>query len=668
MCGICGKIYFDSQRKVEPALIRAMCDTLTHRGPDETGVLVEGNVGLGHTRLSIIDLTTGSQPIHNEDKSIWAMCNGEIYNYKTESSNLIALGHHFYTKSDTEVIIHLYEQYGDDFVNRLNGIFGAVVWDKSSRKLILARDHVGVKPLYYFVDDEKLVFASEIKAILKDRIDRQIDLQALSDYLSYNYIPGPRTIFRKIKKLQPGHFLVCRFADRPIVKTVKYWDVPFCPPPVEVTQLPPEKQYRHYGQQLYEKLKEAVKMQLVSDVPLGVWLSGGIDSSTIVALMRQVHSGEIKTFSVGFEQKSYNELGYARAVAQKFETSHQELILPIKPEDIVPKLGYFFDEPFADSSAIPVYYLAWMTKQFVTVALGGDGGDELFAGYLTYNAYKCANLYKKLPAFLAQNVIPSLVARLPVSHKKISFDYKAKRFISASLLAPDVAHYMWKVIFDEDMKRCLLNPDLTAQSHLRQSVDITRQYFSKWMSPEILDKLQYTDLKLYLPDDILVKVDRMSMAHALEVRVPLLDHNIVESAVNLPPDLRLRGFTGKYILRKMMADVLPRKILKGKKRGFNVPMAAWLRNELRTTAWDLLSPAKLKNLGLFNYNYIQTILEAHDNMQFDYSRNIWGLLVFMLWYDAYMPGFSMDATPADRIETIDAPCTKDTLGSPADSR
>jgi len=627
VCGIVGKLNTDRTRAVDPWLIRAMCETLVHRGPDDEGIHVDGPVGLGMRRLSIIDLAGGHQPMSNEDGTIWVVFNGEIYNYRDWKPALEARGHRFSSNSDTEVIVHLYEEYGDEFVHHLRGMFAIALWDKRREALTLVRDRIGIKPLYYSAQGDRLLFGSELKALLPDGLPREIDPQALHEFLSYNYIPGPRTIFKAVKKLQPGHRLV---ASRGRITVEPYWR----PEPVSSPD-GRAKPVAYYVERLTDLLKEAVRYRLISDVPLGVFLSGGIDSSTVVAVMREVSSDPIKTFSIGFEHESYNELPHARLVARHFETEHHEFTVAPNVVDLLPKLVRFFDEPFADSSAIPVYYLSELARRHVTVALGGDGGDEIFAGYETYTAYKLASLYRSLPKTL-RAAIPPLVARLPVSHAKISFDYKAKRFIQNALLPPERAHYAWKVIFSDDMKRHLYaaEPDGRVQDPFL----VFERELAQCRAETGLSRLQYVDLRVYLPDDILVKVDRMSMAHSLEVRVPLLDHKLVEFAATIPPDLQLRGLRKKYLLKRAMTHRLPATILNRKKGGFNVPVPVWLRHDLHDYVRDVLSEKRLREQGFFHPQYVHGLITDHVNMGVDYSRNIWGLLIFALWYDEYGAG------------------------------
>ncbi|HEV8441084.1 MAG TPA: asparagine synthase (glutamine-hydrolyzing) [Methylomirabilota bacterium] len=627
MCGIVGKLNTDRTKPVDAGLIRAMCQTLVHRGPDDEGVHVDGPVGLGMRRLSIIDLGGGHQPISNEDGTVWVVQNGEIYNYRDWRPTLEARGHRFTTNSDTEVIVHLYEEYGDEFVQHLRGMFAIALWDKRREALILVRDRLGIKPLYYSTERDRLLFGSELKALLPDGISREIDRQALHEFLSYNYVPGPRTIFKAVRKLQPGHRLIARHG-RVVVEP--YWR----PQPADTPRGDTEP-VAYYVERLTELLKESVRYRMIADVPLGVFLSGGLDSSSVVALMREVSPDPIKTFSIGFEDTSYNELPYARLVAEHFETEHHEFMVKPDAVDLVPKLVRFFDEPFADSSAIPCYYLSELARRHVTVALGGDGGDEVFAGYETYTAWKLASFYRGL-ARPFRNLIPPLVGRLPVSHGKISFDYKAKRFIQGALLPPERGHYAWKEVFSDEMKRDLYAVD--GNGALEDPFRVFERELGRCSATAMLSRLQYVDLRVYLPDDILVKVDRTSMAHSLEVRAPLLDHKLVEFAATIPPELQLKGLRKKYLLKRVMAHRLPGKILNRKKGGFNVPVPAWLRHDLREYVRDVLSEKRLREQGFFNPRYVHQLIQDHAELKADYSRNIWGLLIFALWHEQYAGG------------------------------
>jgi len=600
-----------------------MLQTMIHRGPDDEGIFADGSAGLGIRRLSIIDLVTGGQPIHNEDGSIWTVTNGEIYNCKTLRADMERRGHTFYTRSDVEVVLHLYEEYGEDFVSRLNGMFGIALWDSTRRMLLLARDQIGVKPLHYAVENGVLLFGSELKSMLAGGMSRDIDAHALSDYLSYNYVPAPATIFRQARKLEPGHVLIA--ADG-TVRIKQYWDLP------TDADRPGLHSEAEYCEMIRESLKRSIRMQLMSDVPIGIFLSGGIDSSALVALCSEVASEPIRTFTIDFGEKSFSEVEKARIVSRRYNTIHREFTVRMRPMEIVPRLAELFDEPFADSSAIPTYYLSRMAREDVTVALGGDGGDELFAGYHTYAAGRLGEYYRMLPRFISAGAIPWLVNRLPVSHRKVSFDFRAKRFVQGALNDPARAHYMWKVIFDEQQKARLC-PMLAGAS--RESFAAMGRYFKMYHSMDNLRQWQFIDTKVYLPDDILTKVDRMTMGNSLEGRVPLLDHEFVELAARVPSNMKLRGLSKKHIVKKALAGRLPREILFSKKQGFSVPMAAWLRQELRPVVNEYLNPTAIRNQGIFDAEFVGRMVAAHDAMEVDYSRNIWGLLVFMLWHQNY---------------------------------
>lgn len=634
MCGITGLLYFDKDRSVLRQDIAAMCATLYHRGPDDEGIYTNGSFGMGMRRLSIIDLAGGQQPISNEDGSLWVIQNGEIYNFPELRQRLERQGHQFRTKSDTEIIVHLYEEEGVDCVHSLQGMFAFAIWDIPKHRLLIARDRLGIKPLYYAQDHQRLLFGSELKALLAAGLERELDPQAIHDYLSLSYIPAPLSIFRGARKLPPGHLLLC---ENKQVKEVQYWT-----PPIPEGEIHPQRE-EEVTEELTTILRDAVRSHMLSDVPLGVFLSGGLDSSTVLALAREVTGEKIKTFSVGFPEKSFNELDVARATAQQFGTDHHELVIDAKATETVPQLVDFLDEPFGDSSALPVFYLSRFTRQHVTVALSGDGGDEIFAGYETYAAYRWASAYKRLPRFLSATLVPSLIRRLPVSHKRLSFDYKAKRFVEGALLPPEQGHFWWKHIFSEDAKRHLLKE---TNHSARETIGLYQDHFATCRASGTLDRLLHIDLNVGLPDDMLVKVDRMSMAHSLEVRVPLLDHKVVEFMTAIPHGLKLRDWQKKYLLKKAMVGKLPERILRGKKQGFNVPVPSWLLQELRDLVHDTLAPDRVQKTGLWNPQYVSRLIYEHEQRKHDWSRNIWCLLIFQLWYDKYMNGsrFSTNAT------------------------
>jgi asparagine synthase (glutamine-hydrolysing) len=626
MCGITGELHFRLDEPVTPESITRMCNTLRHRGPDDEGIYVDGGFGMGMRRLSIIDLATGKQPISNEDGSIWTVFNGEIYNFLELRSFLQQKGHGFSTNTDTEVIVHLYEEYQEDFAKHLAGMFAIALWDTRQKKLILVRDRLGIKPLYYSVEPHRLLFGSELKALLPNGISREIDLQALHDYLSFNYVPGPRTIFTQVRKLPPGHLLTCA---KGVVNLTSYWELEYPASSLERGG----RSEKSYCEELDALLQTTVKQHLISDVPLGVFLSGGVDSSSIVALMRQVSSQPIQTFSIGFAEQSYDELAYARTVAEAFQTDHHELVVKPQMVDLLPDLVRSFDEPFADSTAIPVYWVSKLAREHVTVALSGEGGDEVFAGYETYSAYKIASLYQRLPKLLATKMIPAMIERLPVSHNRVSFDYKAKSFVRGALLPPAEGHYWWKVIFTEEAKEALY---AGGRNGFADPLRLYRQVYERCSAPDVLSRIQHIDTKIWLPDSILVKADRMSMANSLEARVPFLDHRVVEFAATLPSHLKLRGLTNKkYILKRTMSRYLPKQVLQGRKRGFNVPIPVWLGRELRDFVHDVLNPRRVKEDGFFDPHVVSALVRDHEEKRRDYSRNIWSLLVFTLWHGEY---------------------------------
>ena len=629
MCGICGQVLFDPEARVDPAELRRMTEAIIHRGPDSDGYYLKDTVGLGMRRLRIIDLETGEQPIANEDGSLWIVFNGEIYNYVELRPELEARGHVFRTRSDTETILHLYEDYGPECLEHLNGMYAFAIWDRRRRELFIARDRLGIKPLFYAVQPgRRLIFGSEIKSLLQTDISREPDYLGLHDYLSLFYVPTPRSAFKEIHKLPPGHWLRCR-ADG-TVQIERYWDVPF---PTEGTGPRSERQPRAaYVEQIRHLLRESVRRQLRSDVPLGVFLSGGLDSTSVVAFMSELLDQPVRTFSIGFQEPSYNELPEARLVAQAFETEHHELVVEPDLTDLIPKIVLHFDEPFADYSAIPTYLVSQMARQEVTVVLSGDGGDELFAGYQTHYAYRVARLYRLLPRLLRDRVIAPLVKRLPTSTDRISFDFMAKRFVTGAHLPFERGHYWWKVILNEDEKRGLYAADLFHQVQ-RDSYEVFAPYFDAVRGAHPLNQLLYVDTHTFLLDDGLVKVDRMSMAHSLEVRVPLLDHELVEYLAQVPPTLKSSGLNTKSLLRDVVRPLLPPTIVKGKKKGFTPPLPVWLKNDLRDFVQDTLSSARIRDMGLLRPEAVSQILDDHFAGRRDNNRPIWTLLCFVLWHE-----------------------------------
>jgi asparagine synthase (glutamine-hydrolysing) len=647
MCGICGLTYFDRERVVPEAIIKRMCDAMTHRGPDDEGLLVKRNTGIGMRRLSIIDLSTGHQPICNEDGTVWIVFNGEIYNYLEVRDELMKRGHKFRTKSDTETIIHAYEEYGVDCPKKLNGMFGFAIWDQKNQTLFIARDRLGIKPMYYYYDTERLVFASELKSLLQVKeVPRQVELQALDMYLTFEYIPAPYTIFQNIAKLSPGHWLKLENGK---VTIRKYWDVNF-----------DEREYKEQEicEQLVALLQDAVKIRLMSEVPLGAFLSGGIDSSSVVGLMSREMNRPVKTFSIGFKESSYNEVNYARVVANHFKTEHQEFIIEPNALDLAEKLIWHLDEPFGDFSIFPTYLVSKMARQYVTVALSGDGGDELFAGYDTYIANKVARSYRRLPSFLRKGMLEPWIAKLAPTEQKKGLVNRAKRFVEGTLLPENLEHTRWMIFLQEMEKSRLYAPEVQSEIRYSDSFEFIRKYFKQTRTTDDLNRQMYVDIKTYLVDDILVKVDRMTMAASLEGRVPFLDYRFVELAATIPSRLKLKGTNTKYILKKAMKDILPPQILKRGKQGFSIPIKNWLKEDLKGLMLDVLSPHKIKQQGFFNADYVQRLTQEHLSGQENHSHRLWAMMVFGIWHDIYLGNQNGDVEksfkPSNKMAAIDS--------------
>jgi asparagine synthase (glutamine-hydrolysing) len=624
MCGIAGRLDLlalaRDGREADPAAratVEAMCDSMVHRGPDGGAAISRGPLTMGMRRLSIIDLEGGMQPIANEDESLWLVCNGEIYNYRELAAALKSRGHRFRTASDVEVILHLYEDYELNFAAHLRGMFAFALWDARLRRLIIGRDRLGQKPLYFTADQRQLLFASELKALVAAGVDREPNLEALHHYLTLSYVPAPFTCYKRVHKLMPGHLLV---ADESGIQMDSYWRI-------EDSGEPEALSVRDRVETLRGLLADAVRSHLVSDVPVGVFLSGGLDSATVLSYMREQVSGPISTFSVGFQDPSFNELARARATAKRFGTDHHELVIPPSIADTVPALIDAFDEPFADSSAIPVYFLSRFARTHVKVVLSGEGGDEIFGGYETYVASKLAAWYRQLPALLSRRVIPNLVDRLPVSHRRVSFDYKAKRFVRGALRGAAGSHLAWKELFSEDAKAELW----AAPNGMPSTARLWEDIHTGAPSTDWLARLLWVDMQLGLPDDMLTKVDRMTMAHSLEARVPLLDHPLVEFMARVPSDLKLRRFTTKYLMRRAVRGRLPRTVLRGPKRGFNVPMPGWLAGDLRSFMTDTLSPQRIAQTGIFQPAAVTRLVDQHLKREADHSRALWALIVLEHW-------------------------------------
>jgi asparagine synthase (glutamine-hydrolysing) len=612
MCGICGIVSSNGGAVAER--VAAMSATLVHRGPDSFGEFSDGDVGLAARRLSIIDLETGDQPIANEDATLQVVQNGEIYNYRELRHELERAGHRFRTHGDTEVLVHLYEERGDGFAERLRGMFAVAIWDARRRRLVLARDRFGIKPLYYRAVDGELAFASELRALPRG----DIDLDALEAFLAFNSIPAPLTIFRETRKLPAGHLLSWEDGRLGLERFAR-------PAPVAADELRDDED-AELVEELRSRVRDSVRAHLVSDVPVGVLLSGGVDSSFLAALAAQESSEPVRTFSIGFEERSFDELADARLVAERYGTQHRELVLRPDAALLLPALAEAFDEPFADSSALPTYLVSELAANDVKVALSGEGGDELFGGYYTY----AADLLADRVGGLARLARP-LVERLPSSSRKASFDYKAKRFVRAAHLPPLERHHGWKEIFSADARA-----EVTGRHTAFDPVTLLRARYDETEGADELARLQDVDLGVYLVDDLLVKTDRASMAHSLEARVPYLDTVVTNLALALPTRHKVRGLSKKVLLRKAAAPLLPREVVHGRKRGFSIPAAAWLRGELEPFARETLSEDVLRRQGFFQPKVVASLVDDHVACREDRSRQLWGLLAFTLWYERHV--------------------------------
>jgi asparagine synthase (glutamine-hydrolysing) len=622
MCGIAGVVSTTRESNITEELVRHMCNQIVHRGPDDEGIFVCDGAGLGMRRLSIIDLSGGHQPVFNEDRSAWIVFNGEIYNFPELRPDLENRGHRFYTRTDTEVIIHLYEEMGADCLQKLRGMFGLAIYDRRRRKLILARDRLGKKPLHYALLNNQLYFGSEIKSILAVAPQlAEVNSQGLLEYLYYGYVPDPITAFSRIQKLPPGHLLEFENGE---IRIRRYWDLP----PYN-THSP--KSEEECLEELEHRLLEATRIRLISDVPLGAFLSGGTDSSTVVALMARASSGPVKTFSIGFKKDDFNEAQYARMVAQKFGTDHHEMILEPDVVQTVEHLTSSLEEPFGDSSMLPTYYVSQMARQHVTVALSGDGGDELFAGYDRYRVHSTRRIFEHVPEWARRFYRDRLFPLLPRSMKGRKFSYNIclpwrERYVDGLAFVP---------AFERDSP--LLSDDF--RQVLRRSDDpqnVLLRYFADAPARDPVSELLYVDTKTYMVADILTKVDRMSMLNSLEVRVPILDHQFLEWVTGLPPEWKLHGRTQKYILRKLAERVgVPREVLYRRKQGFSLPLMHWMRHELRDVLMILLEPRSLQR-GYFEEKGIRTLMNDYLNGGREFSGRMWRLLIFELWHRNFL--------------------------------
>lgn len=627
MCGICGIFNYSQPGVVEREALEKMCAAIAYRGPDDQGVYLGGQVGMGHRRLSIIDLTTGQQPIYNEDKSIIVIFNGEIYNFPLLRKELEEKGHRFYTRTDTEVIVHLYEEYGRGCVNYLRGMFAFALWDERNKRLMLARDRVGKKPLVYALDNDRLVFASELKAILAvSEKSLEIDAQAIHYFITYQYIPSPLTIFKEIRKLPPASVLICSADGK--IEISRYWELDY-----RRKTFASEKEI---ADQVRAKLTEAVKIRLISDVPLGAFLSGGLDSSIVVGLMSQLSSQPVKTFSIGFTEDDYSETSYARLVSRHFGTEHQEFIVKPNAIEILPKLIWYYNEPFGDSSALPSYYVARETKRYVTVALNGDGGDENFAGYLRYLANMLAAKLNFISPLVANKLAKKLIGFLPHQENQKSLLRAFKRFALVLGDTPAKRNIAWHCIFDYNYQARLYSDDFQRATASTDTYDYMAGVFDRAPAGDFIDRLLYTDINTYLPEDLLVKMDVACMANSLESRSPFLDHEFMELTATIPSTLKLKGRQSKYILKKAFADLLPSEILCRRKMGFGVPIERWFRRELKDYVSDILLSQYSRQRGYFRREFIELLLRQHEEGKFNHSYRLWNLLNLELWHRIFV--------------------------------
>ncbi|MDC8447067.1 MAG: asparagine synthase (glutamine-hydrolyzing) [Nitrospira sp.] len=629
MCGIVGAVHEESGR-VDRSLVRTMCALIRRRGPDDEGFHFDPHVGLGMRRLAIIDVNSGRQPMYNEDRTVAVVFNGEIYNYRELREELLKRGHRLVTHSDSECIAHLYEDFDEDFVARLRGMFAIAVWDMRQQKLLLARDRFGIKPLYYWQDGSDLYFGSELKCLLAvGRYDRRLNPQAAWDFFTYKYVPGPKTIYQDIAELPSGHIAVWKQGK---LATRRYWQLKFAS---DQTKSPD-----YYREGLLHHLEEAVRLHLVSEVPLGSFLSGGIDSSAVVALMSKICPGNVKTFTVGFGdgQPGADERPYARTIAHMFKTDHSECLYDNpqrQVESILPSMIEAFDEPFADSSMVPNYLICQAARQWVTVALSGIGGDELFAGYERYRGALAADSFQRLPGFLSEGM-KAAVRALPHGRYGGLWIDRIQRFAEGAGLPLPERYQRYLCAFTESEKTSLFSSDFIAQL-FKSGGGMTEPAMNR-VEPcsDPLERILLADMETYLPDDELRKADRLSMWHSLEVRVPFLDHKLVEFIATIPSHLKLKGLEKKHILIQCLKGILPDSILNRRKQGFSIPLAAWLRGPLRELLRAHLSKQTLQDVGVFNVTVVEDMMNDHDRNARNYETQLWAVLAFVVWHRRYM--------------------------------
>ncbi|MEW5800689.1 MAG: asparagine synthase (glutamine-hydrolyzing) [bacterium] len=628
MCGICGQINFDLKKQIDPDLLRRMTRILQHRGPDDEGVWVRQNVGLGHRRLSIAGPgPIGHQPMANEDQSCWIVFDGEIYNYQELREDMELLDHRFRTATDTEVILHLYEEFGVNCVCRLRGMFAFALWDSREQRLLLARDRIGRKPLFFSLTNDRILFASEIKSILQDKhFPKEVDLESVHHFLTYGYIPTPRSIFRRIVKLPAGHILVWQ---REEARVRRYWDLDYRTKLI----LPNHQAYEEHFLKVFE---ETVRIRLRGDVPAGALLSGSLESSATAAMMCRLLSQPVRTFSISFQESGWNGLLKARAVAHFFHTEHHELVVRPKAAEVLPKLVWHFNEPFADYSAIAIFHLAQFASQEISVVLSGDGGDESFAGNERYLAERLIASTAFFPKYISRNVWPRTDRSVPdrIEHK--SFVHRLKRFMAAAGDTPERRYVRWICLFDNESKESLYSEDWRQKFQSLDSGDLLTTAYHRAKGDNHLDRTLYLDMHSCLPDDLMVKMDTGTMSNSLEVRSPFLDHKLIEFAASLPVNLKLRVLKTKFLLRKALRGLLPKEILYHPAMEFGVPIARWLRKDLREMAYDLLLDSRCIQRGYFNRTAVNRLLDSHMFGRNDHSHRIWALLILELWHRMFI--------------------------------
>ncbi len=629
MCGIAGLLDLSHQISGQERQLSVswMTDLLRHRGPDDSGIWVSenNNIGLGHTRLSIIDLSANArQPMSNEDGSIWITYNGEIYNFKEIRPVLEKKGHVFRSNSDTEVILHAYEEWGEQCIEKFSGMFAFAVWDDKRKKLFLARDRIGKKPLFYYWDGKFFAFASELQALLSLNIPKSIDLSAIHQYLTYQYIPAPKSVFKNVFKLPPACYLIL---EKGSLKVQRYWDIDFSKK-ITVTD------ERQLSKDVFERLKQSVSHRLISDVPFGAFLSGGIDSSIVVALMSQIMQEPVKTFSIGFEEDAYNELPYATQIAKLFKTDHKEFVVKFDALNILPKLVRHYGEPYADSSALPTYYLSKMTSDFVKVALSWDGGDENFAGYDRYYALKLMQWFRHVPRHIREASIKvlNIWGESDVKSKM----KRLKRFIQGSLYPQNYEYLQWMMAFSKDNMKTLYGETMREILIRENPYDYLIRLFECSSANDLVEKAMDADIHSYLPFDLLVKVDIASMANSLEVRCPFLDYKFMEFAASIPPEYKLNGRIKKYILKKAFNGLIPEEIFRRKKTGFGVPISRWFRHNLKDYISDILLSRQSLERGYFKPDAIKTLFSEHISGKIDHSPKLWTLLMLELWHREFI--------------------------------